>query len=434
VHKVKPIKGYQLPTPTPTPTAPPLIPNNLQEECIRVQKVYDWVVFANRDRNKVPIPDDCRPLVDAAIRAGQDITIQCVEPIVPPPFPLIPKPQPTISPEFSCRVIGIRRETIVVGGAVVRVGVVRFLFGATVLLRIFADGTFLCEFPATIQFDDEVVLCLPEPLDESNILCRITAIECMPIGSVLLGGMVELEITICKEIQVEAEVKLEVLAKFCAPRPNDIPVPTPSPGPGFRCPPIVFPPQCPTIFPRANCDCQATANTLITGVPVSLGLPPLAPTEIGTVQLIADICPSCNPSASTFTFNFFDTPGPTPLPDVFPGDQSFSLTPTTISSPTCITVLPDLGLGIVLPTIALGLTVTGTGVRTFTATGTQETVNYTLVLAETGLGMPDVVLLVLTNGAGVPVFSAAITVVPDEQLLVQDCVTFPDVIPTPSIP
>ncbi|MCG6197634.1 hypothetical protein H1215_10685, partial [Anoxybacillus sp. LAT_38] len=94
-----------------------------------------------------------------------------------------------------------------------------------------------------------------------------------------------------KEIQVEAEVKLEVLAKFCAPRPNDIPVPTPSPGPGFRCPPIVFPPQCPTIFPRANCDCQATANTLITGVPVSLGLPPLAPTEIGTVQLIADICP-----------------------------------------------------------------------------------------------------------------------------------------------
>jgi hypothetical protein len=125
--------------------------------------------------------------------------------------------------------------------------------------------------------------------------------------------------------------------------------------------------------------------------------------EICTVQLIADICPSCDPSASTFTFNFFDTPGPTPLPDVFPGDQSFSLTPTTISSPTCITVLPDLGLGIVLPTILLGLTVAGTAVRTFTATGTQETVNYTLVLAETGLGLPDVVLLVLTNGAGVPV-------------------------------
>jgi uncharacterized repeat protein (TIGR01451 family) len=155
-----------------------------QSECIRVDKVYDWVVFANRDRNKVPIPDDCRPLVDKAIRAGKDINIQCVEPIVPPPFPLIPKPQPTISPEFSCRVIGIRRETITVGGAVVRVGVVRFLFGATVLLRIFADNTFLCEFPATIQFDDEVVLCLPEPLDESNILCRITAIEYMPIGSV----------------------------------------------------------------------------------------------------------------------------------------------------------------------------------------------------------------------------------------------------------
>ncbi|MED4586760.1 hypothetical protein P9578_28805, partial [Brevibacillus choshinensis] len=240
----------QLNCPPVITTPAPLIPNNVQEECIRVQKVYDWVVTANRDRNKVPLPEDCRPLVDAAIRAGQNITIQCVEPIVPPTFPLIPKPQPTQSLDFSCTVIGIRRENIIVNGNIVRVGIVRFLFGATLLIRVFANGTLLCEFPATIQFDDEIVLCLPEPLDESNILCRITAVECNPIGNVLLGGMVELEVTICKEIQVEAEVKLEVLAKFCSPRSI---IPVPAPTPSFVCPPIVFPPQCPDFFPRRNC-------------------------------------------------------------------------------------------------------------------------------------------------------------------------------------
>lgn len=414
MNNIKPIMGRQVPTPT--PTAPPPIPNNLAEECIRVQKVYDWVVSANSYRNKIAIPDTCRELVDNAINAGKDISVQCLEP----------------TSQFRCRVANIRREDIVVGGVPVRVGIVRFIFGGTAIVRIFADGVLLCDFPTTIQFDQEVVLCLPEPLDEDNIVCQIAAVECNPVGTIILGGMVELDVFICLDIQVEAEVKLEVLAKFCAPRPNDIPIPSPTPS--FRCPPFTFPPQCPPIFPRPNCDCQATVNTLIPGVAVSLGLPPAALVEIGTVQLIADICPSCNPSGSTFTFNFFDTPGPTPLPDVFPGDQSFNFTPSTISSPTCLTVLPSLIPGLVLPTILLGLQVTGTGIRTFTATGVQETLNYTLILGETGLGLPDVIILLLTDSLGVVSFAAAITVVPDAQLLVQDCITFPDVIPTPTVP
>ncbi|MBG9944204.1 hypothetical protein ABE237_15985 [Brevibacillus formosus] len=397
-HHVKPIMGRQLPTPTPTATPP--ISNNLQEECIRVNKVYDWVVLANSYRNKIALPDDCQALVDAAIRAGQDITLSCVEPVSPGP---------------TCRVVSIRRENITVGGTTVRVGVVRFVFGATVLVRVFADGTPLCEFTTTVQFDQEVVLCLPEPLDEDNILCRISAFECSPTGTVLLGGMVQLDVIVCVEIQVEAEVKLEVLAKFCAPRPNNIPIPSPTPS--FRCPPITFPPQCPPIFPVRNCDCQASVNALVPNISVSLGIPLVL--AAGTIQLIADICPSCDPSSSSFTFNFFDNI----LPDVLPGDQSFSFSPTTISSPTCITVLP------ILP-IVTGLVVTGTGVQTFTATGAQETVTYSLTLAETGLGLPDVIILTLTNSAGVLIFSATVTVVPDEQLLVADCITFGDIVIT----
>ena len=60
---------------------------------------------------------------------------------------------------------------------------------------------------------------------------------------------------ICFEVQVEAEVKLEVLAKFCFPRENDIEIPT-----SGVCPPFEWPEQC-NFFPRDNCDCQAFVDT-----------------------------------------------------------------------------------------------------------------------------------------------------------------------------
>ncbi|MED4752235.1 YncE family protein [Brevibacillus choshinensis] len=401
------------PTPAPLPTAAPL-----PTDCIRVQKVYDWVVAANRDRNKVPIPDDCRPLIDAAIRAGQNITIQCVEPTVPPTFPLIPKPQPTQSLDFSCTVIGIRRENIIVNGNIVPVGIVRFLFGATLLIRVFANGTLLCEFPATIQFDDEIVLCLPEPLDESNILCRITAVECMPNNTILLGGMVELEVLICKEIQVEAEVKLEVLAKFCSPRPI---IPVPAPTPSFICPPITFSPQCPDIFPRRNCDCQGTANALLTNSTVFFD----GVAETGTEQLLADICPSCDPGSSSFSYTFIDTvpttPTPTPTDEIL-GDFSFVYTPVQISSPTC-TALPDGSLSLV---------VTATGIRTFTLTGTTETLSSELTLQELS-GPFDAFRFILRDAIGTVVYDTGVKSVSDANLHAQDCRSFPDVFPTSGI-
>jgi len=420
VRNIKPIQGYQVvPTVTPSP-APTPIPNNLQEECIRVQKVYDWVVAANRERNKVPVPADCLEAVNAAIQAGQNITIQCAAPVTPPTFPIIPTPQPTgtLAPDFDCSVVSIRRETINVNGVPVRVGIVRFLFSATVFITILADGTVICPaFPATIQFDEEFVLCLPEPLDENNILCRITDIECVPNQTVLLGGMVELEVTICKEIQVEAEVKLEVLAKFCQPRPI-IPVPTPSP---FRCPPIVFPPQCPPLFPLANCDCQGTANILNSNVSVFFnGL-----VDNGTEVLFADICPTCNPGGSTLSYTFFDTlPSPT-SPDDTPGNQSFEFTATSVDSPIC-TALPDGGIQ---------LFVTATGVRRFTETGTEETLFAELTLEEVANDLaPDRFRLRLLTAGGQQVFDTGIRPVDDRFIRVQDCITFPEVLNTPETP
>jgi len=48
--------------------APAIVPNPVQKECIRIQKLYDWVVLTGSYRNKVPLHGECRERVDAAIR------------------------------------------------------------------------------------------------------------------------------------------------------------------------------------------------------------------------------------------------------------------------------------------------------------------------------------------------------------------------------
>ncbi|WP_301171998.1 SBBP repeat-containing protein [Brevibacillus nitrificans] len=382
----------------PTPT---VTPNNLQAECVLVPKVYDWVVLASSYHSKIEIPRECRLLVDAAILAGQQVTFTYLDQPIPAP---------------SCQIIGMRRESIMVGGAFVRVGVVRFLFSAALPIGVFADGIPLCQFSLAVQFEQEVVLCLPEPLGEANILCRTLAVECQSSGNVLLGGMLPVDVQLCAEIQVEQEVRLELLAKFCSPRPNNVPVPSPTPG--MLCPMVLFPPQCPAIYPLPSCDCQATANALIPNVSVTLGI--LQVLAIGTVQIIADICPACEPGSSTFTFNYFDNI----VPDLLPGDQSFNFSPTSISSPACITALPGIA-------IVRGLTVTGSGVRTFVSTGVQETLSYSLTIAETALGVPDAILFTLSTPGGAILFSATVSVVPNEQLLAEDCLRISDIAVTP---
>jgi hypothetical protein len=86
------------------------------------------------------------------------------------------------------------------------------------------------------------VLCFPDTFDESNLRCRILILEYDLFDFIpptdCSDGSITLELVVCKEVQVQAEVKLEVEAKFCQP-----------------CPPINFPQLC-DIFPIHNCDCQ----------------------------------------------------------------------------------------------------------------------------------------------------------------------------------
>ena len=70
---LKPIRGSQL-------TA-----NNVQEECIRVPKVYDWVFDAITTDDGIDLPADCAAFVETGV-APFDVT--CEVPDVGGFFPL----------------------------------------------------------------------------------------------------------------------------------------------------------------------------------------------------------------------------------------------------------------------------------------------------------------------------------------------------------
>ncbi|MCM3677334.1 FG-GAP-like repeat-containing protein [Peribacillus simplex] len=193
-------------------------------ECILVQKVYDWVVLTNRDRNKVPIPAECFAQIENCRDGGNTVTATCTE----------------VVGSRLCDVIGSRPANIPdIPGA----QIVTLTFHVHIRAQFFCDGALLpgCNFVVPVSFMDDVILCFPEG---TEINCNIFDVQCSVVLNQMLGNMVVLDVIMCKDVQVEAEVKLEVEAKFCGPRPI-IPVQEE----GFVCPIPTFPQQCPTFFP-----------------------------------------------------------------------------------------------------------------------------------------------------------------------------------------
>jgi len=393
--KGKSFKGSQM--------LPPLTPNNLMEECIRVQKVYDWVVDSNRYTNKIPLPGGelgCAARVREALEAGDNIRIETITPDLPGTFPLIPKPQPDQGPSVRCDVVEV------INGEPGEAGLVRIIWTIIVTVQVFNEttGEQLCEFDVPVQFDEDYAVCIPAPLDASNVLCRMTKVVARPTNRVFLGNMIELSIFICTEMQIEAEVKLEVLAKFCQPRPNDIVIPTP---PEEDCPTFDFPPQCPDIFPRKNCDCQAAADSLVENQTVTFS----SGNEVGDVSLTAQICNNCTLSQSSWLFTFTDTNG------YLYADQSFTATPISFANVECNDTTPGF----------IEMVLTGIASLASTATGTAINVTYSLRLREnTLLGGTDEYQLILTDPLGNIIFNSNVVTVPNADLEVRDCKTFND--------
>jgi hypothetical protein len=375
-----------------------LVPNPIGPECINVTKVYDWVVLTNRDRNKVPIPAECFAEIESCRSGGGVVTATCEE----------------VAGTRRCDVMpGSRPAPGVPGGRIVTIA-----FNVRIRIQFFCDGAMLCGFEVPVSFVDEVILCFPEG---TTVVCNIFDVNCTVLADQMLGNMLLLEVVMCKDVQVEAQVKLEVQAKFCGPR-TTIPIDEQP----FECPFPTFPEQCPTFFPPLNCECQGAADfsgeaTILVG-----GLP-----TAGQLDLLAFICDACNPENSRLEVDYDDTAAipPTPTPDT-PGDQSFTFTATEIAQPTC-TVVTVGGVDLVT-----GLVTTGTGVFT-PAGGVPVNATFTLTLVDGDVigGGPDLVTLTITPAGFLLPTTIALTSLTNPGLEVEagDCDRFPD-IPTTTTP
>jgi hypothetical protein len=388
----------------------------VQEECIRVPKVYDWVFDAITTDTGIVLPADCAAAVADAVADGRTpLDVTCEAPDVGGFFPLDPTPDPNATCTVSSR---IERRQIPVNGVLTDLAIVKVIFTISPLVTITdSEGDVICSFRPTISESRRLVVCAPEPFTSANVFCRLIALSCdtnfIETGIPDLG--LQLALDICFEIQVEADVKLEVLAKFCFPRPNDIVIP-----PGGVCPEFEWPAQC-DFFPRDNCDCQAFVDTdpILGILPITFaaGLFGGAGLAIGayTTELNAEICDNCNLTGSSVEWIVEDILIPTGTLD-----QSFTFRAEEFGMPVCTTLA-----GITT------MTVTGSGTVFFADPGTPDrTVLFTLTLVENPLPTLDAYAIVLSDLAGIPLITLALGVgfVPDDQLVIQDCLTFPNII------
>ncbi|MDD9147256.1 hypothetical protein OYT88_01665 [Sporolactobacillus sp. CQH2019] len=223
----------------------------LQDECIRVPKVYDWVTDALKKEVEVRFTDEQLEKIEEALEDPhrRPLRITVKTPKIPPLFPLGGDSEGTAGEGFYCEQIGEKRQvTVSVSGKLVEAELVDLLFTSDIsVLVLDRQGKTIVQQQTNVSILESFVLCYP---DGTDLLCRVSKIwSRVSGGSLILNGpfkpTVKLEVILCVDVQVEAEVKLEVLAKYSDPRGNDIKPPKEE----EHCPPPSFPGQRPAIYP-----------------------------------------------------------------------------------------------------------------------------------------------------------------------------------------
>ncbi|MFT4142714.1 MAG: hypothetical protein QM671_27785 [Bacillus sp. (in: firmicutes)] len=409
---MKPIKGSQL------------TPNNVQEQCVRVQKVYDWVFDAISTDSGIVLPPDCAEAIDLAVRENRvPLDVTCELPELGGFFPLDP---PDTNGNALCTVSSkIERRPIPINGTLVDLAIVKVIFTIKPLVTITdRTGTIICQFRPVISESRRLVVCAPEPFTADNVFCRLISLNCetnfIETGIPDLGLQIMLDI--CFEIQVEADVKLEILGKFCFPRPNDIDIPT-----AGVCPPLEWPAPC-EIFSNDDTDGQAIVHTGPLSPDVTLIVNPvLFPTTLAqdveilnlepgsyTTKLDAEIGNNCVLEGSTLRWRVDALLYPTSTVE-----QSFTFKATKFGFPD---YTEELG--------AQMLTVKGSGELYFDDPSVPNlTVRFTLYVIENTGDADDSYAIILTDMANnvlIELQGASLKFVPDNDIVVQDCINFPN--------
>lgn len=380
----------------------PKAANSLQEECIRVQKVYDWVTDTFSVTKQVTFNPEQLRRIEEALQdpARRPLRITCQTPVTPPAFPLSDMESTSSRhfaecEEFLCEQVGEKRDvTVAVNGSFVDAQLVELLFTSEIKIAVVdRRGKVVTHLSTDASILEPFVLCFP---DGTDLFCKITKILCrIPTGTVLLNSPApssfNITVTFCVDIQIEAEVKLEVLAKFCSPRNNDLSADEEM---DQQCPDVEFPAQCPDIFPRPNCDCSVTGE--------ASGQTGANATVEGRLAVLADICPNCSLTDSSLKFSFNDANG---------GVNDFTFTAESFDQDT-LNCEACHGNG-------LKLTVSGVGT---TNEGDELDFNFAAVNNNSGTQFQ----LQLINNKGVIKFESGIVSADEGSLEVEDCISFGD--------
>ncbi len=378
----------------------PKAANSLQDECIRVQKVYDWVTDALSVRKTVLFSREQIREIEEAMEdpSRRPLRIICEPPETPPLFPLQSSGNSDHDDDdlgFICEQVGEKRDvTVSTNGGFVDAQLVELLISTDLkILVVDRHGCVVTKSNVNASVFESFVLCFP---DGTDLFCKVSKIFCrIPSGTVLLNTPApesfDIEITFCLDIQVEAEVKLEVLAKFCSPRDNDLIAPDVI----DQCPKVEFPEQCPDIFPRPNCDCSAEGE--------ASGDTGSDATESGRLAVLVDICPDCSLVDSSLRASFRDT-------DNDDGSDSFNFTADTFDQGSlCCEDTKD----------GLKLIISGEGM----VDGRRVDYNFAVVDGNSGTQFQ----LQLINHKGKTIFDSGVVHADEGEVSVEDCVTFEDI-------
>ncbi|MBM7644051.1 hypothetical protein JOD45_000242 [Scopulibacillus daqui] len=378
----------------------PKAANSLQDECIRVPKVYDWVTDTLTVTKNLMFTREQLEEIECALEdpSRRPLRIVCQTPKTPPLFPLT-NSDPKLCEEkgFYCEQVGEKRNvTVPINGEFVEAQLVDLIFTTDVCLEVIdRHGNIVTKIHTDVCALESFVLCYP---DGTDLLCRVSKIFCrMSCGSLLLNcpapSSIKVEVTFCVDVQVEAEVKLEVLAKFCSPRNNDIEAEEVEMN---KCPPVEFPKQCPDIFPRPNCECSACGE--------ASGRTGRDCTEEGEAGIFVDICPNCSLVDSSFEFTFEDK-------DTSDGLKNLNFHATSFDQDSLECRECEGGLKLI---------VSGEG-----RTSRGHHLDFNLALVDSSFGDQFQVQLI-DERTGEIVFDTGIVDVAEGDLEVEDCVTFKD--------
>lgn len=362
---------------------------HLQDECIRVQKVYDWVTDTLNVRKTVSFTPEQIAAIEEALDDPSRRPLRLVTkvPKTPPAFPLTGETtEAAACPElYLCEQVGDKRDvTVALNGGFAEAQLVELLFTTDIKVQVVdRNGVIVVEQLVNASVFESFVLCYP---DGTDLYCRITKIFArIPTGTVLLNSpsptSFVVDITFCVDIQVEAEVKLEVLAKFCSPRENDL---NAEESEGEMCPEVVFPQQCPDIYPRPGCLCRSR------GTASGLTCEEDGATETGRATISVEICPNYNLSGSRFQLSLNDT-----------GYTATEFTQETLSC--------DEYAG------GLRLTVSGRGIMD--ASGEQYQFNLAIVETEHGNQFE----VELIDRAGTKVFTTGVVKAVSGEIAIENC-------------